>query len=339
MTGSSVQSNSDEDDRNVGIPEIPSVIDVISISPTPALRGASPPLSNIHLGQNNELKSRSRVTITNTPNLNFSEKKVSPNLSGYVPPLPYFTNLPKRQELRVSNQSKQQQLKYFRVPPQSSVMTMQGSGGISGSSNNIGLSTQIANKRNLKSVQGIVSGKNRITGGSLPLSQQQHVVVDIFPPKPPVESARWSQIPDQTLGIPLIQNTKPHHQPPKSQLFPRQTIIGQIYPKFNSMTQPNDILQPIIHQYPLILGNIPPTSNFDTNQNHRSGMYGYERGPPISPPPVNRGLPLPPLLISGIGNTSSILSNGNSASTKEPGEKQKVKFSDTITVAVVPVSF
>lgn len=133
--------------------------------------------------------------------------------------------------------------------------------------------------------------------------QRHHHVVDIVPK--PQSTHEWT-IPDQTIGIPIASPSNMHHGKSKS------------WSMHNFPT--------IIH-HPLVSGHIPPSYHITTE--HRKKMP----------------LPLPldhaPLHQTNI--YSSILSSTpqhqqNSNSKKENGEKNKVKFSNTVTVAVVPVS-
>lgn len=149
--------------------------------------------------------------------------------------------------------------------------------------------------------------------------QTQLSVVDIIPKPPKV-------VPDidQTIGIPLtfdaVDNTGNAFYPSLGP--PQYTMNNDVSNDYEYHQVPTTI-----HQYPLISGTIPSTTQAKMN-------YNTMPAPTISPLKKDPSAP-----------TGSILSNpsnfsANSSSTvggkKESGEKNKVKFSDTITVAVVP---
>lgn len=177
---------------------------------------------------------------------------------------------------------------------------------------------------------------------------QHHHVVDIVP-KPPTRPADLWTVPDQTVGIP-ITNPVPilhgyHDMPPIDPAlnYPRQTILMPSHMQFAAelrpmLMQPKATLlmgkqpktmhtmhQPVIH-HPLVSGHIP---SFVDNYLIKTQM-------PLDGPP----LPLPPKprhpAASSILATST--TQQNAQSKRENGERNKVKFSDTVTVAVVPVS-
>ena len=142
-------------------------------------------------------------------------------------------------------------------------------------------------------------------------------VVDIIP-KPKV-------VPDidQTIGIPLtfdaVDNSGnsfyPSLGPPNYGTNMNNVDVSNDYEYHQVPTT--------IHQYPLISGTIPSTTQAKMN-------YNTMPAPTISPMKKDPS-----------GPTGSILSNpatnsNNGGGKREAGEKNKVKFSDTITVAVVP---
>lgn len=182
------------------------------------------------------------------------------------------------------------------------------------------------------------------------ISPQQHKVIDILP-KPPAAGVEW-RVPDQTLGIPVIN--------PSSSMNHLHTMIAP-RPTFNYGMQPPSKMPPhhphsmmgyhsksiplakskslhnitnnmahVIHQHPLISGHIPPTTQFMDN-------YTLKRNATASNMAGIHKLNLPPK-----NNATSILSppstQPNVSPKKDHSEKNKVKFSDTVTVAVVPVS-
>ena len=158
------------------------------------------------------------------------------------------------------------------------------------------------------------------------------------------------QILDQTLGIPLINaNTNNNYTN-------KQTLIKSKFPLLhvNYLIQNDDdqynFNSPVqIHEYPLISGNIPSSTVNSLVSQHP--YWGQQ--PQSSQAIYNK-------LISNYdidentkdyqqATTNSILTNNGSQinyitsstssiiSKKDYAEKNKVKFSDTVTVAVVPV--
>lgn len=188
------------------------------------------------------------------------------------------------------------------------------------------------------------------------LQQQHH---HDHPPKSMTRSQTldWD-VPDQTLGIPLTNPTPIldlHHysMPP----MPDSSYINN-YPFRPNVMQPTHLQSahlyhpkplpliksksmfsiptnapPVIH-YPLVSGNIPPSFHSPESyqlKKHTVPMGQTSGAPPPPPKPSNRQM------VSG----ASILTTStqqNMSPKKESGEKNKVKFSDTVTVAVVPVS-
>lgn len=180
---------------------------------------------------------------------------------------------------------------------------------------------------------------------------QQHKVIEILP-KPPLSTVEW-RVPDQTLGIPVISPSPslshlhslpaqsrstynyamhPTHIPP----IPMHTAPMIYHPKpipllkSKSMYNIPANVPQVIHQHPLVSGHIPPTTHYIDN-------YTIKKNATASNIAGINKMHRPPSL-----NAPSILSSPstqpNVSPKKENGEKNKVKFSDTVTVAVVPVS-
>lgn len=277
----------------------------------------------------------------------------------YVPPLPYFTNsmnstklnIPKP-ELRIASTSSKMQ-KSIESWNNSPIYSK----NISSSSQFLVKSSQ-ANKRNLSKITNPLGQQNPL------LTKQSHVVLDVIP-KPKLRNVQliqstnkdreWSnKPPDQTLGIPL---TNYHHPSPSIPYSISSNSTGSIYQQPNrtniaqsfyaaATTSFNDdepgvshtSTVPVIHQYPLISGNIPQIKNTHSSDNKHGSSYLLSRHN-VPPPNLNK---------EGIATNSILTKNSNalvipsiasnSYTRKETGEKNKVKFSDTITVAVVPVS-
>lgn len=147
-----------------------------------------------------------------------------------------------------------------------------------------------------------------------------HQVVDVVPNPSRIHTLDYS-VPDQTIGIPIsdsrtysdAQNTI---QPLPDRLFP------QFGPAISNRPQ-------MIH-HPLICGNIPSTT-YSMSDNHLTKDIS-KRTLLDFPKSVSR---------RHMKISSSILSatmENTSVTRKEYGEKNKVKFSNMVTVAVVPVS-
>lgn len=190
-------------------------------------------------------------------------------------------------------------------------------------------------------------------------SNQKHKVIDVVPK--PIKNAQpfdWD-VPDQTLGIPIVNPTPtvgsqyfaqsssyqfrptvmmtpPHtqHMGPPMFAGPRPVPLiksKSLYSIPNIPAPPPPPAPQIIH-HPLVSGHIPPSQSF-----HATESYLMKRKD------------LPTVMATSskfnanrfIGvNTQSILSSPHQPSMspkRENGEKNKVKFSDTVTVAVVPV--
>lgn len=192
-------------------------------------------------------------------------------------------------------------------------------------------------------------------------SNQKHKVIDIVPkPVKKPQPFDWD-VPDQTLGIPIVNPSpivgsqyfaqssnyqfrptimmpSPHtqHMGPPMFVGPRPMPLIKSKSLYNIPTNIPTPPQPpapqIIH-HPLVSGHIPPSQSF-----HATESYLMKRKdlPTVMPTSskfnANRFI--------GV-NTQSILSSPHQPSMspkRENGEKNKVKFSDTVTVAVVPVS-
>lgn len=165
-------------------------------------------------------------------------------------------------------------------------------------------------------------------------------------------------VPDQTLGIPLTNPTPildlHHYSMPPMQdsayinnypfrpnvMHPTHLQSAHLYHpkplpliKSKSMFSIPTNAPPVIH-HPLVSGNIPPSFHSPESyqlKKHTIPMNQASGAPPPPPKPSNRQN------VSG----ASILTTStqqNLSPKKESGEKNKVKFSDTVTVAVVPVS-
>lgn len=203
-----------------------------------------------------------------------------------------------------------------------------------------------------------------VTPQSLQPIPQHHQVIDVVP-KPLNRQQQQHQqpqldwdIPDQTLGIPLInpipildlQYISPSNDSMHNnyQYHPTVLLPSHMQPSSSSTLYHSKPVMPLIKSksmyniptntphiihHPLVSGNIPPKyhspDNYVTLKKHLT--KGCPPPLPIPPKPKHR--------YNG-ANASSILSTTtqqNISPKRETGEKNKVKFSDTVTVAVVPV--
>jgi hypothetical protein len=175
-------------------------------------------------------------------------------------------------------------------------------------------------------------------------NQDKHVVIDIVPrmmPNTQQKQPPIQRILDQTIGIPLVPAFSSNNQLSYTPLT--HSLSGSM-PNFATKnfknhfadTEPPPPPPKYIHQYPLISANIPPKTRMDGGPSNQRGPNDYLPSAMASSSGPKQG---------GLAKKSevknSILSNNNSGSSenilkKENSEKQKVKFSDTITVAVVP---
>lgn len=139
-------------------------------------------------------------------------------------------------------------------------------------------------------------------------------------PHPPMEQPYSSEI-DQTLGIPITNNRMDVMNGMPMAFYPS---LGPYVP----LSQDSFQIPTTIHQYPLISATIPSTSTAKSKE--------YL---PYQSTPVNSTLKEP------ISSPASILLNSSNISSTNPsncgtkkdsGEKNKVKFSDVVNVAVVP---
>lgn len=177
---------------------------------------------------------------------------------------------------------------------------------------------------------------------------KEHMVIDVIPKPSSVQVPRSGSAIDQTLGIPLTYNPPSFHHLkhsfPTVSLYGRNTGPPMGISRADSLQSINTVAVPtVIHQYPLISGNIPAVSSSHSPKTHllensaiinpsTSGSSSYLRNTKDTASIL--------ALTSSAGRTQANLAAAGSAgqsAKKESGEKNKVKFSDTITVAVVPV--
>jgi hypothetical protein len=268
----------------------------------------------------------------------------------YVPPLPFVT--PSSSKPIEMDQKFQIPKPELRVSSEKKAVT--GNLGTTsykkwnGSLGNLGkpseLSVQNLAKYNYTSLDNVDGFNNNkpLTFQTAPgppqhqqQQQQQLSVIDIVP-NPKLEI-------DQTIGIPITFETEPNG----NTFFSSNSLYNQPAPSNYSFKAPeikNDYeyhVPTTIHQYPLISGTIPsanaPVSNMSLNNQPKVSFpptYGTQ-----GPTNHKKKEATSSILSNSNSSNSSAINNPNSANKKESGEKNKVKFSDTITVAVVPVSF
>lgn len=181
---------------------------------------------------------------------------------------------------------------------------------------------------------------------------QQHMVIDVVP-KPMTQQLHsmtdWT-VPDQTLGIPLtfshnlssyqtyVKGTPPSISPTpfynrsgvasNSSFMPKTLLKSQSMYNITGTTS-----SPYVHQHPMMLAHIPPSG-----QNH--SHFGNKKSSGFVSNTSSRVKDNISIITASPSITSSILSGQQTVSPKkESGERNKVKFSDTVTVAVVPVKY
>lgn len=125
----------------------------------------------------------------------------------------------------------------------------------------------------------------------------------------------WSQdVPDQTVGLPMALPSATPVQRQQSTSFGDQGTQQLVVPPY----------QPKYYQHPLVSGNIPAMMPALCNDDYQKRLL-------LKKPTA-----------SILSNAAPAQQNGESTATSSvkttPTEKNKVKFSDTIQVAVVPVS-
>jgi hypothetical protein len=158
---------------------------------------------------------------------------------------------------------------------------------------------------------------------------QKSVVIDVIP-KPPEPQRPFAKIPstiDQSVGIPILYDDM--DRPAKKSTW------------FTAPTTSSNYSSRVIHQYPLISGNIPskimPKHPPSLTATVGSSVPKRKEAPSILSNCTNSNNNNSPSS-SSTSNAATTSSSIPSTSKRESGEKNKVKFSDTVTVAVVPVS-
>ncbi|XP_029712205.2 WD repeat-containing and planar cell polarity effector protein fritz isoform X1 [Aedes albopictus] len=180
---------------------------------------------------------------------------------------------------------------------------------------------------------------------SRPPPNGQHVVIDVVPK--PIGSPNALKYPptnilDQTIGIPLVQDEPDFARRPRKPWFTSQAP----QPQFRSIPNPsnaNNAPRTVIHQYPLISGNIPSKFQSSSKFNQQPPEVVDRLRMPRRKEPAasilsnstNSSLAMAGPSSAGFPQPGSSSASSSSAK-KESGEKNKVKFSDTVTVAVVP---
>lgn len=202
------------------------------------------------------------------------------------------------------------------------------------------------------------ASKRALTGSGMPRVRiplesdtKRDVVIDVFPmPKNGIGDSLGHI--DQTLGIPVPSEAGPGVMRTNLPRHPLMNPLGQQAMKMQYTqqhqqqqqlkTENHQMPRPpqVVHQYPLISGQIPAVNN-------GTGGGGAEMFSMIMAQPsrFNDGPPVvqPSAMATGgaAGGGNGGLGGGSGAGTssnssKSSGEKHKVKFSETITVAVLP---
>lgn len=233
---------------------------------------------------------------------------------GYIPPLPQVSQLPIDKESPTENFSTTSDLAVKTLtitktknPPTSipSELTFQNL-------SKLNVSSMDEFNNNLRMSNFIPHGPHN-----------QLSLVDIIP-KP---SKILPDI-DQTVGIPLTFDTVDHMGNAfYSSLGPQpQAYNGSINNNNNEVSNEYEYhhVPTTIHQYPLISGTIPSTTQ---------AKLDYSTMPVPTITPLKKDLVATGSILT---NAQSTTNSNTAGGRKENGEKNKVKFSDTITVAVVP---
>ncbi|EDW52811.1 GM13573, partial [Drosophila sechellia] len=130
----------------------------------------------------------------------------------------------------------------------------------------------------------------------------------------------WSQdVPDQTVGLPMPSSPLPRLPP--SNIPDQSAQLGQ-FSTMPASPPPTASYQPKFYQHPLVSGNIPAMLPSLTSEDYQKRLLQKKPTASILSNPAN---PAP--------------TNGEAPATpakSQTAEKNKVKFSDTIQVAVVP---
>lgn len=130
----------------------------------------------------------------------------------------------------------------------------------------------------------------------------------------------WSQdVPDQTVGLPMASSPLPRLPP--SNIPDQSAQLGQ-FSTMPASPPTTGSYQPKFYQHPLVSGNIPAMLPSLTSEDYQKRLLQKKPTASILSNPAN---PAP--------------TNGEAPATpakSQTAEKNKVKFSDTIQVAVVP---
>lgn len=264
---------------------------------------------------------------------NFNEKNMPPvpNIasSSYIPPLPYtkhsLCSIPPLPEISSANSIKTHHFTSNNNSPRTPMSVTQAN-----------FSSRYDYESKFPNVSSSLAGAKFSSNHmnipkppmALPRSMPKHHIVDIIP-KPILNKAQsipalYSSSPDQTQNAikPMVHNT----------------YISSSFTKVHE----NLVKPPApIFQYPLISGQIPRQSvQLNYASKFSNSIQCNTKVPP--PPSVTNAKAMLNLnqdqSIHHPKQSSSINNPPNGTGSKQSGEKNKVKFSDTVTVAVVPVS-
>lgn len=171
-----------------------------------------------------------------------------------------------------------------------------------------------------KSAPSDFSKTNQITFN--PLSNRHHSGQDLYQ-----KDMDQNCSIDQTIGIPTPFDNVDH----ATNSFYSQFKSAQSYKSNTEIKNDYEYHHPVpttIHTYPLISGTIPASIGTHAKLNFSTL--------PIASSTKKDFIPIPTSSILSNSNNSNATTSNLSGTRKEGGEKNKVKFSDTITVAVVP---
>ena len=154
---------------------------------------------------------------------------------------------------------------------------------------------------------------------------QSHSVIDIVP------NPKGKPDLDQTIGIPLTYDTTEHQNNVAGNYFQPTAGASASYYNNNEIKNEYDYQIPTtVHQYPLISGTIPTSIGSQAKMTLPPSYQTTVSSPKKKDPSV------PTSSILSTSNNSNTTNASNANSKKESGEKNKVKFSDTVHISVVP---
>ncbi|CAO1398737.1 unnamed protein product [Diamesa hyperborea] len=288
----------------------------------------------------NKLKKSFSADILNHPPLprfprydvkKYQRTSVEPTIAGpsnYIPPLPFVSqsrgssadkNVPPTPEEQYSKINIQKP--ELTVTNERSQTMKKKNASMTNLSNE--LTFQNLNKFNYTSMDEFNNNPTyNPLGMPSPHLVQSHSVIDIVP------NPKGKPDLDQTIGIPLTYDTT---DDVAGNYFQPQTGASASYYNNNEIKNEYDYQIPTtVHQYPLISGTIP-TSIGSQAKMTLPPTYSTTMSSPKKKDPA-----VPTSSILSTSNNTNATNTSNANSKKESGEKNKVKFSDTVHISVVP---